>query len=108
VNHDLTGRSVLFPHLAGKPVVAKLDEEYGSSDGGAVLLKGVDQSLGLTESLAECLRDPRQPGKIAHAFQFRRSREASRAPARSPRARQTEVRLRWQPPSFQPSQLSTL
>ena len=69
MNHDRTVQSVLFPQLAGKPVVAKLDEEHSSSDGGALLLKGVDRSLGLTESLADCLQDPRQPGKIDHTFQ---------------------------------------
>ena len=69
MNDDRTAQSVLFPHLAGKPVVAKLEEEHSSSDGGAALLKGVDRALGLSESLAECLRDPRQPGKIAHDFQ---------------------------------------
>ncbi|MEN8159042.1 MAG: IS1380 family transposase [Myxococcota bacterium] len=50
-------------------MVVKLDEEHSSSDGGAVLLKGVDRSLGLTEALAGSLRDPRQPGKIDHTFQ---------------------------------------
>ena len=69
MSHDLTAQSVLFPHLAGKPVVAKLEEEQSSSDGGAVLLKGLDRSLGLTEGLAACLRDPRQPGKIDHTIQ---------------------------------------
>jgi len=65
---DRTAQSVLFPHLAEKSVVVKMDEEHSSSDGGAVLLKGVDRALGLTESLAGCLRDPRQAGKIAHEF----------------------------------------
>ncbi len=68
VSHDDTAQSVLFPDLAAKPVVVKLEEEHSSSDGGAVLLKGVDRCLGLTESLAGCLRDPRQPGKIAHTL----------------------------------------
>ncbi len=65
---DLTAQSVLFPELAAKPLVVKLDEEHSSSDGGAMLLKGVDGSLGLTESLSGCLLDPRQVGKIAHTF----------------------------------------
>ncbi len=69
MNHDLTAQSVLFPDLAAKPVVARLEEEHSSSDGGAVLLKAIDGSLGLTESLAGCLRDPRQSGKIGHTFQ---------------------------------------
>jgi hypothetical protein len=68
VSRDSTVQSVLLPGLAAKPVVVKLDEEHTSSDGGAVLLKGVDQSLGLTKALAGCLRDRRQPGKIAHTF----------------------------------------
>jgi hypothetical protein len=68
VDHDLIAQTVLFPDLAAKPLVVKLEEEHSSSDGGAVLLKGVDQRLGLTKTLAECLRDPRQAGKIAHSF----------------------------------------
>ena len=68
VSHDDIAQSVLFPDLAAKSVVVKLEEEHSSSDGGAVLLKGVDACLGLTESLAGCLRDPRQPGKVSHTF----------------------------------------
>jgi Transposase DDE domain group 1 len=68
VSQDGTAQTVLFPDLATKALVVKMDEEHSSSDGGAVLLQGVDQVLGLTEALAECLRDPRQPGKIAHDF----------------------------------------
>ena len=41
VNQDLAAQSVLFPELAEKPIVVKLDEEHNSSDGGAVLLKGI-------------------------------------------------------------------
>lgn len=69
MQHESTAQTVLFPTLTAKPVVVKLDEEHSSSDGGAVLLKAVDQQLGLSEALADCLRDPRQPGKIAHTFQ---------------------------------------
>src|SRR5207249_10003583 len=49
-----------------KPVVATFDAEHASSDGGAILLKGIDTQLGLTKRLAACLDDPRQPGKIQH------------------------------------------
>jgi hypothetical protein len=69
VSQDLTAQTVLFPALASKPLVVKLDEEHSSSDGGAVLLKGVDQTLGLTEALSDCLRDPRQSSKTVHSFQ---------------------------------------
>jgi hypothetical protein len=56
----------MFPDLFPKPVLAAFDQPNSSSDGGAVLLKGVDCKLSLTERLAACLDDPRQPGKIVH------------------------------------------
>src|SRR6266849_4361808 len=49
-----------------KPVVAVFDAEHASSDGGAILLKGIDTQFGLTKCLAACLEDPRQPGKVQH------------------------------------------
>jgi DDE family transposase len=59
---QLTFRGEDFP----KPVVAAFDMPDTSSDGGAILLKGIDTQLGLTRRLAACLRDERQPGKIRH------------------------------------------
>src|SRR2546428_260475 len=49
-----------------KPVVATFDQPHASSDGGAILLKGIDTQFGLTKRLAACLDDPRQPGKVRH------------------------------------------
>src|SRR3989441_7255876 len=49
-----------------KPVVAAFDVEHASSDGGAILLKGIDTQLGLTKRVAACLADGRQPGKVRH------------------------------------------
>src|SRR5712691_5109613 len=49
-----------------KPVVAAFDAAHASSDGGAILLKGIDTHLGLTTRLAACLQDARQLGKIQH------------------------------------------
>src|SRR5438309_1905448 len=49
-----------------KPVVARFDQAYASSDGGAILLKGIDAALGLTKRLAAHFMDDRQPGKIQH------------------------------------------
>ena len=66
MNHESTTQSALFPTLFSKPVVAKLDEERSSSDGGALLLKAIDERLGLSKALAGCLRDSRQAGKVAH------------------------------------------
>jgi Transposase DDE domain group 1 len=49
-----------------KPVVALFDMPHASSDGGAVLLKGLDTQFQLTKRLAACVIDGRQPGKVEH------------------------------------------
>ena len=49
-----------------KPVVARFDKAHASSDGGALLLKALDDRLGLTERVARSLTDGRQPGKVEH------------------------------------------
>src|SRR5919106_5421479 len=49
-----------------RPIVARFDQPQASADGGAVLLKVIDDRLGLTWRLASALRDRRQPGKVAH------------------------------------------
>jgi hypothetical protein len=67
VRHS-TKQTVLFPALVSKPTFVKFDEPYATSDGGALLLKAVDEKLGLTRHLANCLLDPREPGKIRHAM----------------------------------------
>ena len=66
MTNSTTPQSVLFPDLFDKPLVVVFDQEHSSSDGGAVLLKAADKRLGLTDSLAACLRDERQTGKIDH------------------------------------------
>ncbi len=63
---DTTTECLLFPNIFSKPVVGQFDQRQGSSDGGAILLKAADRRLGLTEALAACLVDPRQPGKVEH------------------------------------------
>jgi hypothetical protein len=50
----------------GQPVVAAFDMPDTSTDGGAILLKGLDTQLQLTKRLAACFVDLRQPGKIQH------------------------------------------
>ena len=67
MNSDSTTQTVLFPEIFSKPVVVELDQEDSSSDGGALLLQAADQRLGLSEALAECLRDPRQTEKVTHS-----------------------------------------
>jgi hypothetical protein len=50
-----------------KAVVAAFDMALASTDGGAVLLKGLDARLGLTARLVACLTDRRQAGKVQHS-----------------------------------------
>ena len=49
-----------------KPVVARFDQPQASTDGGLVLLKALDLHVGLTERVAACLDDAREPGKVRH------------------------------------------
>ncbi len=49
-----------------KPVVARFDQAQASTDGGAVLLTALDGRLQLTDRLAGCLADHRDPDKILH------------------------------------------
>jgi len=58
---DLT----LFP-LPMKPVVIRADGGALTSDAGALLLRRMDEGLGLTRRLAGCLVDGREPGKVRH------------------------------------------
>jgi Transposase DDE domain group 1 len=53
-----------YDHL--KPVVARVDQAQASTDGGAVLLKALDDQLQLTDQVACCLVDRRDPDKIRH------------------------------------------
>ena len=67
MRNDTTRQSVLFPDLFCKPLAARFDEEHGSSDGGAILLKACDARLDLSRRLAGCLIDGRQASKVEHA-----------------------------------------
>ena len=66
MSEHTTTQCVLFPGIFERPVIAQFDQSQGSSDGGAILLKAADRRLGLTETLADCLKDDRQPGKVHH------------------------------------------
>lgn len=66
---DTTTQCLLFPSVFRKRVVACFDRLHGSSDGGALLLKAIDQRLKLTERLAGCLRDRRERSRITHELE---------------------------------------
>ena len=54
--------------LSKKNIVAQFDQEHASSDGGAVLLKALDDRLKLSSTLAACLSDTRQQSKVLHSL----------------------------------------
>jgi hypothetical protein len=66
LSENTTTQRFLFADLFPKPVVVEFDQRQGSSDGGAILLKAADRRLQLTQALAACLIDQRQPGKVDH------------------------------------------
>jgi hypothetical protein len=63
---ESTTQRVLFPDLISKRVEAQFDQDLASSDAGVLLLRRLDDRLGLCESLASCLRDDRDPERIRH------------------------------------------
>jgi hypothetical protein len=63
-----TTQSVLFPSLFSKPLLATFDQPDSRSDGGALLLKGIDSQMHLSERLAACIEDTRQQGKVLHSI----------------------------------------
>ena len=55
-----------FPALVGKPVVVEFTAPEASSDSGLLLLRQVDERLGLSRRLVRCLHDRRDPSKVRH------------------------------------------
>jgi hypothetical protein len=68
LNETTVAQTVLFPDLFDRPLVATFDQAHASSDGGAILLKAADRSLGLTPALAQALPDPRAATRVTHAW----------------------------------------
>ncbi len=63
---ESTTQSVLFPDLISKSLVMAFDQAQSSADGGGLLLKAIDERLGLSAKLVDCLRDGREAGKVQH------------------------------------------
>lgn len=59
-------QSVLFEDIFGKDVSVRFDAQNQSSDGGALLIGGLDHTLGLAQRMVEAIHDSRQKGKIEH------------------------------------------
>jgi hypothetical protein len=55
-----------FPPIPGLTIRADFDDGAMSSDFGPLLLRGVDQQIGLTQRLANVFNDKRNPSYIDH------------------------------------------
>ena len=64
----ITPQPVPFDGLFPKLLVAVFDQPDSSSEAGAVLVRAVDERLGLTRSLAGALIDRRQASKVLHSL----------------------------------------
>ncbi len=63
---DCNDAPLLFQDLGARKVVADFSGGTLSTDGGALLLRQVDQRLGLSQSLAECFDDQRDARFVDH------------------------------------------
>ncbi len=57
-----------FPAAARKKVSAAFDGGMLSSDAGVLLLRNVEQQLGIAQRLSACLKDKRDPNSIKHTI----------------------------------------
>lgn len=60
---------LLFDDLGPRRVVADFSGGHLSSDGGALLLRQIDRSLGVSRNLAKCFIDRRDPRWVEHAVE---------------------------------------
>ena len=66
--HDsCTRTSFTFAHHARRQVVARFDGGAITSDGGAVLLRQLEQRSGIVRQFAACFRDHRQAAQVEHS-----------------------------------------
>jgi hypothetical protein len=63
---ECTTDTVTFSSLGSQKVQADFGGGAITSDAGALLLREVDRGIGLTQALADCIPDPRNPALILH------------------------------------------
>jgi Transposase DDE domain group 1 len=63
---DCSPKQLCFPPIAGQTIRADFEGGALSSDFGALLLRGIDRQIGLTERLAAAIRDKRHQSYIDH------------------------------------------
>ena len=70
----MDGSTLPLPGLSpvsGKRIDARFDGGLLSSDGGILLLREVEQRLGVADRMAACINDPRAPDHITHSLAVR-------------------------------------
>lgn len=65
---EITGILPGLPSVCGKPVHVAFDGGQLTSDAGVLLLGEIDRRLGVSERLARCVADPRDPRRVEHGF----------------------------------------
>jgi Transposase DDE domain group 1 len=63
---DCSPKQLCFPPIAGQTIRADFEGGALSSDFGALLLRGIDRQIGLTERLAAAIHDKRHQSYIDH------------------------------------------
>jgi hypothetical protein len=66
---DCKDQPLLFQDLGARQVVADFSGGTLSTDGGALLLREVNQRLGVARALAQCFDDQRDPRFVDHALE---------------------------------------
>ena len=66
---NCTIRSFEFPAVKGRKVVANFDGGFVSSDASLLLVAAADKRIGLTQRVAQFIKDERDQSKIAHTVQ---------------------------------------
>ena len=61
-----TDKTLAFSSLKRQQIIVDFNGGRLTSDAGALLLREVDRRIGLTQALADCIADPRDPAKITH------------------------------------------
>src|SRR4051794_14508721 len=54
--------------ICGRAIEARFDGELMSSDGGLLVLREIEQRLGIARRRATCIRDPRAPERVVHGL----------------------------------------
>ena len=54
--------------ILGRAIEARFDGAMMSSDGGLLVLREIEQRLGIAKHLAACIHDPRAPERIVHGL----------------------------------------